>query len=156
MLLVFVLASWTIARMAYIMCPPLSSATLLGVGWWGGSSCREYLLLPAWLVFHTGIFIFKRCVVRYLGYFFLWLLIRLYSRQLEVQCALHVHAVLVVSLWLFCLQCFWRYLQICLRSLWVLSLRSELEVPSLYSLQSLLKLHLYPCSAWCITSRLGS
>ena len=54
--------------MVWIVFLALSSAELLGVGWWGICSSRKYLLWQSRLALRPGIFRYTRFVVRHPGY----------------------------------------------------------------------------------------
>ena len=68
MLHAFVITGRPIAWMAYILCPVLVSATILGVSWLGSSFSNKYLLWPVRLAFCIVIFRFTIFVVQNLGY----------------------------------------------------------------------------------------
>ena len=94
----FFIMGWIIIQVGYIIFIALARVTLIGVGCWGGSFSHKYLMWPARLESCPGIFSFTRCLVRNLKYLFLWLCRCVNFGQLEGQCALCAHAILLIHL----------------------------------------------------------
>ena len=93
----FFITGRLIARIAYIICLALASATLLGVGCWSSSSSHKYLLWTACLSFFHRIFRFTSFVVQNLGY-----LLSLFSQT----CAFQITWLIVCILYACCLGSF--------------------------------------------------
>ena len=91
-----IVTSQRVSQMAWIVFPALSIVALLGVDWWGRSSSHKDLLWSARLSFSPGVLLLQSAYSSALDIFFHLTLGQVRSVQIEGQCELWSHSVLVI------------------------------------------------------------